>query len=221
MIPPDQNSAFVANMEEVLDVYKRPYDEKRPVVCMDESPKQLIAEARKSVPMTKGRETRVDYEYVRHGMVNIFMANEPLKGKRMVEITKFKKKQDWAKFIKRIADELYPKADKITLVMDNFKTHSASSLYEVFEPEEAKRIWDRFEFVFTPKHGSWLNMAEIELHVLNGQCLNRHISTIEEIVKEVEAWQKVRNNKDNKINWQFTTKESRIKLRRLYPSIHD
>lgn len=206
-------------MEEVLDVYKRPYDASRPVVCMDESPKQLISEARKGVPMGKGREARVDYEYIRHGMVNIFMANEPLKGKRMVEITRFKKKQDWAKFIRKIADEHYPQAEKITLVMDNFKTHSPSALYETFEPEEAKRIWDRFEFVFTPKHGSWLNMAEIELHVLNGQCLGRHISDIEEIAREVEAWQNDRNNKESKINWQFTTKESRIKLRRLYPSI--
>ena len=208
-------------MEEVLDVYKRPYNELRPVVCMDESPKQLISEAKESVPMTKGREERVDYEYVRHGMVNIFMANEPLMGKRMVEITEFKKKQDWAKFIKRIADELYPHAEKITLVMDNFKTHAASSLYEAFEPEEAKRIWDRFEFVFTPKHGSWLNMAEIELHVLNGQCLSRHISTMEEIDRQVDAWQKNRNNKNSKINWQFTTKDSRIKLRRFYPSFYD
>jgi hypothetical protein len=221
VIPPDQNSAFVAGMEAVLDVYKRPYDEKRPVVCMDESPKQLISEARESVPMANGREKRVDYEYVRHGMVNIFMANEPLKGSRMVEVTEFKKKQDWARFIKRIADELYPNAEKITLVMDNFKTHAASSLYETFEPMEAKRIWDRFEFVFTPKHGSWLNMAEIELHVLNGQCLSRHIGTMEEISEKVDAWQRDRNNKESKINWQFTTKDSRIKLRRLYPSIHD
>lgn len=208
-------------MEEVLDVYKRPYSETNPVVCMDESPKQLISTSRESIPMTKGREARVDYEYVRRGMVNIFMANEPLKGKRAVEITKFKKKKDWAKFIKKISDELYPEAEKITLVMDNFRTHSPSSLYETFEPEQAKRIWDRFEFVYTPKHGSWLNMAEIELHVLNGQCLSRHISTIEEIRKEVEAWQKNRNNKNSSINWQFTTKESRVKLRRLYPSIHD
>ena len=170
--------------------------------------------------MTKSREKRVDYEYVRHGMVNIFMANEPLKGKRFVEITKFKKKQDWAKFIKKISDELYPKANIITLVMDNFRTHSPSALYDTFKPEEAKRIWDRFEFVYTPKHGSWLNMAEIELHVLNGQCLNRHISTIEEISKEVESWQKNRNNKDSRINWQFTTNESRVKLKRLYPSFH-
>lgn len=221
MIPPEQNSAFVASMEQVLDVYKRPYDEKQPVVCMDESPKQLISQARESVPMEKGKQKRVDYEYLRHGMVNIFMANEPLKGKRMVEVTEFKKKQDWAKFIKKIADTMYPNADKITLVMDNFTTHTASSLYETYGPAEAKRIWDRFEFVFTPKHGSWLNMAEIELHVLNSQCLSRHIATMEEISKEVAAWQKDRNNKNSRINWQFTTKESRIKLRRLYPSLHD
>jgi len=210
VIPPGESSAFVANMEDVLDVYKRTYCKSNPVVCMDESPKQLISSSRASIPMTKSREKRVDYEYVRHGMVNIFMANEPLKGKRFVEITKFKKKQDWAKFIKKISDELYPEANKITLVMDNFRTHSPSALYETFKPEEAKRIWDRFEFVYTPKHGSWLNMAEIELHVLNGQCLNRHISTIEEISKEVESWQKNRNNKDSRINWQFTTNESRV-----------
>jgi hypothetical protein len=221
VIPPDQNSAFVASMEEVLDVYKRPYDEKRPVVCMDESPKQLISEAKESIPMAKGREERVDYEYIRHGMVNIFIANEPLKGKRVVEVTQFKKKQDWAKFIKKIADEHYPTAEKITLVMDNFKTHSPSSLYETFEPEEAKRIWDRFEFVFTPKHGSWLNMAEIELSVLNGQCLSRHISTMNEVSDQVQAWQNDRNNTNSKINWQFTTKDSRVKLKRLYPSFND
>lgn len=220
MIPPNQNSAFVASMEETLDVYKRPYDDERPVICMDESPKQMISESRQAIPMAKGREARVDYEYVRHGMVNVFMANEPLKGKRMVEITKFKKKQDWAMFIKRIADEMCPEAKKITLVMDNFKTHSASSLYETFEPDEAKRIWDRFEFVFTPKHGSWLNMAEIELHVLNAQCLNRNIRDIETVKREVEAWQNNRNNKNSKINWQFTTADSRVKLKRLYPSIY-
>ncbi len=139
----------------------------------------------------------------------------------MIEITRFKKKRDWAKFIKRIADELYPDAEKITLVMDNFKTHCPSSLYETFSPEEVKRIWDRFEFVYTPKHGSWLNMAEIELHVLNGQCLNRHISCMDKVIEEVEAWQNHRNNKKTKINWQFTTKDSRRKLRRLYPSIYD
>ncbi len=188
---------------------------------MDESPKQLISDANPSMPMKPGQEIRRDYEYVRHGMVNIFMANEPLRGKRLVEVTAFKTKKDWAKFIKRIADELYPKADKITLVMDNFKTHSASAFYETFDPKEAKRIWDRFEFVFTPKHGSWLNMAEIELHVLNGQCLNRHISTMEKVKEETDAWQNYRNNKESTINWQFTTKESRVKLKRLYPSIDD
>lgn len=219
MIPPEQNSSFVASMEEVLDVYKRPYNPKRPVICMDESPKQLISESRQAIPMTKGREARIDYEYVRHGMANIFMANEPLKGNRIVEVTRFKKKPDWANFIKQIAEQ-YPEAEKITLVMDNFKTHSASSLYETFEPEEAKRIWDRFEFVFTPKHGSWLNMAEIELHVLNAQCLNRHLADFETVAREVDAWKRDRNNKDSKINWQFTTAESRVKLKRLYPSLH-
>jgi len=193
--------------------------EKRPVVCMDESPKQLISEGRASIPMVPGKEKRQDYEYIRHGMVNIFMANEPLNGKRMVEVTRFKKKQDWARFVKPIADEAYPDAERITLVMDNFKTHSPSALYETFEPEEAKRIWDRFEFVFTPKHGSWLNMAEIELHVLNGQCLNRHIPDMETVIREVETWQNNRNNKNKRINWQFSSSDSRIELRQLYPSL--
>ena len=208
-------------MERVLDVYKRPYDKDYPVVCMDESPKQLIQEARPSIAMKPGQEARIDYEYVRNGVVNIFMANEPLKGNRIVEVTEFKTKKDWAMFIKEIADKHYPKAKKITLVMDNFITHSPSAFYETFEPQEAKRLWDRFEFVFTPKHGSWLNMAEIELHVLNGQCLNRHISSMKKIKEEVDAWQQQRNNKNSKINWQFTNKEARVKLKKLYPSIHD
>lgn len=205
-------------MERVLDIYKLPYDEEFPVVCMDESPKQLI-EAVASTPMKVGQEARLDYEYIRHGMVNIFMANEPLKGKRLVEITGHKTKKDWAKFVKRIADEMYPTAKKIKLVMDNFKTHDPSAFYETFVPEEAKRLMDKFEFVFTPKHGSWLNMAEIELHVLNGQCLNRHIPTMEKIKSEVAAWENNRNNKNSKINWQFTNDKARIKLKRLYPSI--
>lgn len=208
-------------MERVLDVYKRPYDKDYPVICMDESPKQLIDETRTSIPMRRGQDARVDYEYVRHGVVNIFMANEPLKGKRVVRITEFKTKKDWAVFMKEIADKHYPKAKRITLILDNFKTHSPSSFYETFEPKEAKRLWDRFDFIFTPKHGSWLNMAEIELHVLNGQCLNRHISSIEEVTTQVNAWQTHRNNKTNKINWQFTNKEARVKLKRLYPSIHN
>lgn len=221
MIAPEKTGEFVANMERVLDVYKRPYSEENPVICMDESPKQLIEELRPSIRMKPGRQIRADYEYVRNGVVNIFMANEPLKGKRVVEVTEFKTKQDWATFMKRIADQKYPHAKRITLVMDNFNTHNASSFYETFEPKEAKRLWDKFEFIYTPKHGSWLNMAEIELHVLNGQCLNRHIPTINKIKEEIKAWAQNRNNKKSRINWQFTTKDARIKLKRLYPSIND
>jgi hypothetical protein len=219
VIPPAGSSEFVANMENVLDVYKRPYDKDYPVVCMDESPKQLIEEGRPSMAARPGQEARVDYEYVRNGVANIFIASEPLKGKRLVEVTEQKTKKDWAKFIKRIADEQYPKAKRITLVMDNFKTHAASAFYETFEPREAKKLWDRFEFVYTPKHGSWLNMAEIELHVLNGQCLNRHLATMDQVKEEVQAWQTNRNNKNSTINWQFTNTKARIKLKKLYPSI--
>ena len=204
-------------MEHVLDVYKLPYDEQQPVVCMDESPKQLIEE-KASTTMRPGQDARVDYEYIRHGMVNIFMANEPLKGKRLVEITEHKTKKDWAKFVKRIANEMYPKAKKIKLVMDNYGTHTASAFYEVFPPEEARQLRNKFEFIYTPKHGSWLNMAEIELHVLNKQCLNRHIPTVKKIVAEVDAWQNQRNIKNVEINWQFTNEKARIKLKSLYPS---
>ena len=211
----------MACMEKVLDVYKRPYQVDYPVICMDESPKQLIEEQRESIAMKPGRESRVDYEYIRHGVVNIFMATEPLGGKRWVEVTESKTKKDWAMFIKSIADWQYPKAKKITLVMDNFGTHTIGALYETFEPVEAKRLSDRFEFIFTPKHGSWLNMAEIELHVLNGQCLNRRMSSMKQIKEQVQAWRRQRNNKGRKINWQFTNKEARIKLKRLYPSIYD
>lgn len=219
IIPPQQNSQFVANMEQVLDVYKRPYNEDFPVICMDESPKQMIKETRIAIEMKPGHEAKEDFEYERCGVANIFLASEPLKGKRYVEVTEKKTKADWAVFIKQIADEWYKEATKIILVMDNLATHKAAALYEVYPPQEAKRIWDRFEFIYTPKHGSWLNMAEIELHVLNGQCLNRHIPTKEEINQEVEAWTRQRNNKASKINWQFTNKDARIKLKRLYPSI--
>ncbi|MBT6686582.1 MAG: IS630 family transposase [Bacteroidetes bacterium] len=219
VIPTEQSSEFVANMENVLDVYKRPYSKNYPVICMDESPKQLIGETRITKRMKDGCRL-IDYEYSRKGVCNIFMANEPLSGKRIVKITKRKTKLDWAEFIKEIANSR-PEAKKITLVMDNLNTHKASSLYEKYPPKEAKMIWDRFEFIFTPKHGSWLNMAEIELNVLNGQCLNRRIDNIETIINEVDAWQNHRNNKNAKINWRFTIKDSRIKLKRLYPSIVD
>lgn len=211
----------MARMEQVLDIYKLPYNERFPVVCMDESPKQLIGNTRLEVPMGEGKEKREDYEYARKGVCNIFMANEPLKGKRFVKVTERKTKVDWAGFIKEMADCNYPQAEKITLVMDNFKTHSPSALYEIFQPAEAKRIWDRFNFVYTPKHGSWLNMAEIELNVLQGQCLDRRIDNIEEIKQEVQAWMETRNNRVSKIKWQFTTKNARIKLKKLYPSIEE
>lgn len=207
-------------MEQVLDVYKRPYDEKYPVVCMDESPKQLIRETRESIEAKPGRVKRVDYEYERCGTCNIFMASEPLIGQRYVKVTERKTKKDWAIFVKQISDEYYRSADRITLVMDNLNTHQPGSLYEVFKPVEAKRIWDRFEFVYTPKHGSWLNMAEIELNVLQGQCLSRRIDKIDKVKKEIKAWEESRNNKKARIDWQFKTKNARIKLKRLYPSIH-
>lgn len=219
IIPPKQNSQFVAQMEQVLDIYKRPYNADFPVVCMDESPKQLIKETRVPIAMKPGSDARIDFEYERCGVANIFIATEPLKGKRFVEVTKQRTKLDWAMFIKRIADEWYKKEKKIILIMDNLATHKASSLYEAFEPAEAKRIWDRFEFIYTPKHGSWLNMAEIELNVLNGQCLKRRMDNIKIIKEEVEAWQMNRNNKKSEINWQFKTADARIKLKRLYPTI--
>jgi transposase len=204
-------------MEKVLDVYKRPYNPQFPVVCMDESPKQLIKETRKPIQASPGQPTRHDYEYERCGVCNIFMANEPLAGKRLVQITEKKTKTQWAHFIAEIAEN-YPDAEKIILVMDNLNTHNPGALYEAFNPEKAKKLWDRFEFVYTPKHGSWLNMAEIELNVLNGQCLNRRIDDISLVKSEVEAWQNHRNKKDARINWQFTTKKARVKLKRLYPT---
>jgi len=219
IIPPKQNSQFVAQMEQVLDIYKRPYNADFPVVCMDESPKQLIKETRVPIAMKPGSDARIDFEYERCGVANIFIATEPLKGKRFVEVTKQRTKLDWAMFIKRIADEWFKKEKKIILIMDNLATHKASSLYEAFEPAEAKRIWDRFEFIYTPKHGSWLNMAEIELNVLNGQCLKRRMDNIKILKEEVEAWQMNRNNKKSEINWQFKTADARIKLKRLYPTI--
>ena len=206
-------------MEMVLDVYKMGYDNDFPVICMDESPKQLIKETRLPIGCKKGSDYKQDYEYERCGVVNIFMANEPLTGKRYVKVTEVKKKTDRAMFIKEISDDLYPNAKKIKLVMDNYGTHKPAALYETFAPEQAKRIWDRFEFVYTPKHGSWLNMAEIELHVLMGQCLNRRIGSIQEMKTEVNAWQKDRNNMNAKINWQFNNDKARIKLKKLYPTI--
>lgn len=206
-------------MERVLDLYKEPYDPLRPVVCTDESPKQLIKNTRLPLERKLGSDAKEDYEYERCGVANIFMVNEPLRGKRYAKVTERKTKSDWAMLIKEISDLHYPHVEKIRLVMDNLNTHKPSSLYETFSPEEVKRIWDRFEFIYTPKHGSWLNMAEIELHVLNGQRLNRRIGDMNTMKQEVTAWQRSRNNKVAKIRWQFTNEDARIKLKKLYPTI--
>jgi len=220
VIPPLQNGDFVANMEKVLEVYKRPYDEKRPVVCMDESPKQLIGETQTPIKAKPGKVEKFDYEYVRNGVCNIFICVEPLSGKRYVKVTKRKTKQDWAHFLKEIAEK-YTDAEKITLVMDNLETHKPGSLYDTFPAEKAKTLWDRFEFVYTPKHGSWLNMAEIEINVLMGQCLKGRIPDFEKVKSQVKAWETARNNKNAKIKWQFTTEDARVKLKRLYPSFEE
>lgn len=185
---------------------------------MDESPKQLIKETRHPIQAQAKKIAKYDYEYQRCGTCNIFLANEPLMGKRYLKITERRTKQDWGLFIEEIAKQ-YDTAEKIILVMDNLNTHKPGSLYEVFLPEKAKALWDKFQFVYTPKHGSWLNMAEIELSVLNGQCLNRRLDKIEKVIKETSAWQKHRNNLDAKITWQFTTKDARVKLLRLYPTL--
>ena len=204
-------------MEEVLDVYKRPYNQGFPVICMDETPGQLIKETRAPSRVAPGRPERHDYEYERCGVYNVFMAGEPLAGKRLTKVTQRRTKLDWACFVKEITEH-YKDAEKITLVMDNLNTHKAGSLYETFSPEEAKRIRDRLEFVYTPKHGSWLNMAEIELNVLIRQCLKRRIARLSEVETAVAAWQAHRDNLNAKIDWQFTTETARIKLRRLYPT---
>lgn len=204
-------------MENVLDVYKRPYDKNFPVVCMDETPRQLIREKHQTIVAAPGRPERHDYEYERCGVYNVFMANEPLAGARLAKVTERKTKSDWAQFIRELAAQ-YPKAQKITLVMDNLNTHKPGSFYETFSPPEAKSLWDRFEFVYTPKHGSWLNMAEIELNVLIGQCLSARIESLSQAHEAVTAWQALRNNRNAKVNWQFTTEDARVKLRRLYPT---
>jgi len=205
-------------MEMVLDIYKLPYDPAYPVLCMDESPKQLIKETKQPIQARPGNVLKYDYEYERCGVCSIFMASEPLKGKRYVKITERKTKREWAFFIEEISNH-YKDAKQIILVMDNLNTHKGGSLYEVFEPERAKRLWDRFQFVYTPKHGSWLNMAEIELNVLIGQCLNRRIDKLSMVIRECEAWQNHRNNLNARINWQFTSSDARIKLKRLYPTL--
>ena len=205
-------------MEDVLEVYKRPYDPKRPVVCLDETSKQLIGEVAAPVPATPGQVAHYDYEYVRNGTANLFMICEPLAGQRQVEVTDRRTKKDYALCLRKIADEWYPDAEVIVLVQDNLNTHSPASLYEAFAPSEARRLMNRFEVHYTPKHGSWLDMAEIELGILGRQCLARRIDNVEALRRETTAWKLARNSASTKVNWQFTTADARIKLRRLYPS---
>jgi len=198
----------------VLDVYKRPYNKAFPVVCMDESSKQLMKETRTRIHIKSGQEAKEEFEYERSSVANIFLVSKPLKGKKCVKVTEKKTKTDWAKFIKQIANKWYKDSEKITLVMENLATHKAAALYEMYPHQEAKRIWDRFKFVYTPKHCNWLNIAEIELKVLMGQCLNRRINKLKTMKDEVRSWQTDRNNKKATINWQFTNQLTKINLKR-------
>ena len=206
-------------MEDVLDVYQRPYDPQRPQVCLDEASKQLLGEVREPSPMRPGEPERVDYEYGRHGTANLFVLAEPLRGWRHVTVTDQRRRVEFAQVIKELVDVHYPEAERIVLVMDNLNTHTPASLYEAFEPAEAKRLADKLEIHYTPKHGSWLNMAEIELSVLARQCLAERIPDKETLQKQVAAWEERRNRHSTRINWRFTTAVARIKLKRLYPSI--
>jgi len=219
VIPPEQNADFVAAMEDVLEVYQRPYDEARPVVCLDEQSKQLVKETRTPIPAQPGRPARHDYEYERNGTANLFMLFEPLAGWRHVKVTDRRTKLDFAHTIRELCDVHYPAAETIVLVMDNLNTHKVASLYEAFEPAEARRLIERLEIHHTPKHGSWLDMAETELSVLTKQCLDRRIPDQAVMTREVAAWETSRNEAECKIDWQFTTADARIKLKRLYPSI--
>jgi hypothetical protein len=208
-------------MEDVLAVYTQPYDPKRPQVCMDETSKQLIRETRPPLPATPGQPGRYDYEYERCGVCNLFLFFEPLTGWREVRVTARRTRSDWAEAIRALVDVQYPHAEKIVLVLDNLNTHTPGSLYEAFPPAEAKRLTDKLEIHYTPKHGSWLNMAEIELSVLSRQCLARRIDNVPELQAETAAWEQKRNQKGATIDWRFTTADARIKLRRLYPSYQD
>lgn len=206
-------------MEEVLSIYKRPYNTDHPVICLDESSKQLVDEVRQPIPVEPGQPERFDTEYKRNGVANLFIAFEPLAGQRLVEVTDQRKKVDFAHFVKQLVDEHYPTAKTLLLVMDNLNTHNKSSLYEAFEPEEAKRLADKLDIHYTPKHGSWLNMAEIEFSHLSRQCLDRRIKSKEILKQEVHAWTAERNQKKASMQWRFTVEDARIKLKRLYPSI--
>src|SRR6202789_1673012 len=219
VIPPDANPAFVAGIEDVLEVYQRPHDPEYPVVCVDETSKQLVAEPRVPVAAKPGQPARYDYEYKRNGTANLFMIFAPLEGWRHVEVTDRHTAVDYAQILKAVADMNFPKAKKIVLVQDNLNTHKPASLYEAFPAAEARRLVERFEWHYTPKHGSWPDMAESELSVLSGQCLDRRIADKQTLTEEVAAWEQSRNKKHVKADWQFTTADARVKLKRLYPAL--
>jgi DDE superfamily endonuclease len=218
-LPPKANASFVAAMEDVLEVYTRPYDWQRPVICLDEASKQLVAEVQTPLAMQPGQPQRIDYEYERCGTANLFMVFEPLAGKRHVKVTERRTAVDFAEVIRDLVDGAYATAEKIVLVMDNLNTHAPASLYEAFEPAEARRLLERLEIHHTPKHASWLNMAETELSVLARQCLDRRIADRTSLTREVACWEDQRNAAVVKVDWQFTTADARIKLKRLYPTI--
>jgi len=221
-IPPQQDAAFVCQMEQVLEVYKRPYDPNHPVVCMDEQPKQLISETRRELPAAPGRPARLDYEYVREGVCNVWMFVEPLGGWRTVEATGTRRAVDWARQVRQVVDEpRFATAKRITLVSDNLNTHTLASLYQAFEPAEALRLARKLELVHTPKHGSWLNVAESELSVLSRQCLGRRIAKQETVASAVQAWNTERNARQVGVDWHFTTDDARIKLKHLYPKVKE
>jgi transposase len=220
-IPTPPDADFVYHMEDVLHVYTRPYDGKRPQVCMDEINTQLLAETRDPLPMEPGKPVRQDYEYERQGVCNIFLACEPLSGKRYTMVAAQRTKQEWAEFIRQLADDHYPTAEKIVLVMDNLNTHTLAALYEVFPVAEARRLCQRFEVHYTPKHASWLNMAEIELSALDRQCLSQRLASLEIAQQQVAAWTRRRNQQQVTIQWRFTADDASIKLKHLYPSIPD
>ena len=221
VIPPEANADFVCAMEDVLEVYTRPYDPARPVVCLDELSKQLVVETRLPIPAEPGQPERVDYEYERAGTANLFLTGEPLAGQRHVTVTEQRTAVDFAEEIRDRLEVRYPQAEKVVLVMDNLNTHKPAALYQAFKPAQARALLERLEIHHTPKHGSWLNMAEIELSVLSRQCLDRRIPDIDTLTQEVAAWQQARNTRPQPVNWRFTTPDARIKLKRLYPSIQD
>jgi hypothetical protein len=218
-IPPEADCEFVAAMEDVLEVYHRPKNPKRPVVCLDETSKQLIGEIRAPLAAQPGLPMRYDSEYVRNGTANLFMTFEPLSGWRHVKVTDSRRRGDWAWFVKDLVDGRYKQAERIVLVMDQLNTHSTASLYEAFTPEEARRIAEKLEIHYTPKHGSWLNMAEIELSVLSRQCLKERMEDKPTLKHETATWEAQRNRKHRGVDWQFTTADARVKLKRLYPSV--